>query len=84
MFPNEPAYFWMRSKNIEFAFQVMGDGRIVRDATGPRVNIEGAHVSPEASDWERVVSAIMNGRVFRMSAYSAEGRTLVISRILRP
>ena len=36
--PGEPQQLWFRSEAIEFAFQIDGNGSVVRDASGPRLN----------------------------------------------
>jgi hypothetical protein len=77
----EPANMWIRSPNIEFAFQVTGNGRVVNDGTGPRLNVEGAHISPEAQAWDSVVRAVMTGGLFTVQVYNESGRTMVITRV---
>ncbi|MBP6013126.1 MAG: hypothetical protein KBA31_12940 [Alphaproteobacteria bacterium] len=79
--PGEPANMWIRSPNIEFAFQVTGDGRVVYDGSGPRVNVEGAHISPEARAWDSVVRAVLSGGLFTVQVYNESGRTMVITRV---
>lgn len=79
--PGEPENMWIRSSNIEFAFQVTGNGRVVNDGTGPRLNVEGAHISPEAQAWDSVVRSVMTGNLFTVQVYNESGRTMVITRI---
>ena len=79
--PGEPENMWIKSANIEFSFQVMGNGRVAVDTTGPRVNVEGAHISPEAQAWDSVVKAVMTGNLFTVQVYNESGRTMVITRI---
>lgn len=79
--PGEPANMWIKSPNIEFAFQIMGNGRVVYDTTGPRVNVEGAHISPEAQAWDSVVRAALTGDLFTVQVYNESGRTMVITRV---
>jgi hypothetical protein len=78
--PGEPQSLWFRSANIEFAFQVTGDGRVVRDTTGARINAEG--MTPEASNWSRVVAAVMDGRPFAVMVYNADNRVMNVTEIL--
>ncbi|HUO98560.1 MAG TPA: hypothetical protein VMU01_07815 [Rhizomicrobium sp.] len=77
----EPAVLWIRSADIAFAFQVMGNGMVVRDATGPRLNVEGATLSPEAGKWEMIVRAVMTGGTFTVHAYNAGGRVMSITSV---
>jgi hypothetical protein len=79
--PGEPENMWIKSPNIEFAFQVTGNGRVVYDTTGARVNVEGAHISPEAQAWDSVVKAVMNRQLFTVQVYNESGRTMVITRV---
>jgi hypothetical protein len=79
--PGEPENMWIKSANIQFAFQVMGNGRVVYDTTGPRVNVEGAHISPEAQAWDSVVHAALSGGLFTVQVYNESNRTMVITRI---
>jgi hypothetical protein len=78
--PGEPQQLWFRSETIEFAFQIDGHGRVVRDATGPRLNAEG--MTAEAADWSRVVAAVLNGGAFAVEAYNVEGRVMNVTAIL--
>ena len=79
--PGEPESMWIKSSNIEFAFQVMGNGRIAYDATGPRVNVEGANISPEAQKWDSVVRAVLTSQLFTVQVYNESNRTMVITRV---
>lgn len=78
--PGEPTALWIRSENIEFAFQITGDGRVVRDTTGARVNAEG--MSSESADWDRLVQAVLNGRRFSVMAYNVDNRVMNVTSIL--
>ncbi len=75
--PNEPLVFWIKSSNIQFAFQVMGSGQIVRDTTGPRLNVEGSTISLEAHDWETIVRSVMTGEIFTVNVYNSNGVMVV-------
>jgi hypothetical protein len=77
--PGEPQVLWIRSNDIEFAFQITGDGRVVRDATGPRVNAEG--MTAESASWDRVVQGVLNGRPFSVMAYNVDNRVMNITSI---
>ncbi len=79
----EPAVMWMRSANIEFAFQVMGNGQVVSDATGPRLNVEGTAWSAEAQGWDTVVKGVMTGQLFTVQVYNSGGASpvMVITRV---
>lgn len=77
--PGEPEALWIRSENIEFAFQVTGDGRVVTDTTGPRVNAEG--MSAESASWDRVVHAVLTGQRFSVMAYNVDNRVMNITSI---
>jgi hypothetical protein len=79
--PGEPSVLWIRSPTIEFSFQVMGDGRIAVDATGHRLNVEGATISPEAANWQYVVDGVMRGQLFTVQVYNADGRVMAITAI---
>jgi hypothetical protein len=78
---NEPAVLWIKSPHIAFAFQVMGNGTVVQDATGPRVSVEGATIAPEAKKWESIVRAAMTGDQFTVHAYNAGGRVMAITSV---
>lgn len=77
----EPAVLWIRSPRIEFAFQVMGDGRIATDSTGPRLNVEGTAQSAEAKDWQYLVDGVMQGQIFTAHVYNSDGRVMVVTRV---
>lgn len=79
--PGEPASMWIKSPNVEFAFQVYGNGRVVNDTTGPRVNVEGAHISPEAQKWDYLVKGVMTGGLFTANVYNESGRVMVITSV---
>jgi hypothetical protein len=80
--PDEPKVMWVKSPNIEFAFQVMGNGQVVSDATGPRLNVEGSAWSGEARDWDSVVRGVMTGQLFTVQVYNSGGASpvMVITR----
>jgi hypothetical protein len=77
----EPAVMWIKSPKIEFAFQVMGDGRISVDATGPRLNVEGTAQSAEARDWQYLVDGVLRGQIFTAHVYNSTGRVMVVTRV---
>jgi len=79
----EPAVMWIKSPNIEFAFQVMGNGRVVTDTTGPRLNVEGTSWSAEARDWDKIVKAVLTGGMFTVQVYNSGGSSavMVITRV---
>ena len=74
----EPTVLWIKSPNVQFAFQVMGSGQVVSDTTGPRLNVEGSTISPEAHDWETVVRGIMTGQLFTVQVYNSQGPSAVM------
>ena len=71
----------IKSPNIEFAFQVTGDGRIVVDGTGPRLNVEGTAGSSGARDWQYLVDGVMKGQLFSAHVYNAGGSAMMIIRV---
>ncbi len=75
--PNEPLVFWIKSPNVQFAFQIMGSGQVVRDSTGPRLNVEGSTLSAEARDWETIVHGVMTGGIFTVNVYNSNGVMVV-------
>ena len=77
----EPAVMWIKSPRVEFAFQVMGDGRVVTDTTGPRLNVEGTAQSAEARDWQYLVDGVLRGQIFTAHVYNSEGRVMVVTRV---
>jgi len=77
----EPSVMWIKSPKIEFAFQVMGDGKIVVDTTGPRVNVEGATLSPEAKNWQYLVDGVLRGQLFTAKVYNESGRVMVVTGV---
>ena len=79
--PGEPENMWIKSANIEFAFQVQGNGHIATDTTGPRVNVEGAHISTEAQNWDRIVKGVLTGGLFTVNVYNESNRTMVITSV---
>jgi hypothetical protein len=79
--PGEPEVLWLRSPDIEFAFQVMGDGTVVQDGSGHRLNVEGAHISPEAASWDRIVKAVLTGGTFEVDVYNSENRVMVVTGV---
>ena len=76
--PGEPTVMWIKAPNIEFAFQVMGNGRVVVDGTGPRLNVEGATISAAAHDWDTVVRSVMTGQLFTVQVYNSQGTSPVM------
>ena len=78
--PGEPQALWIRSENIEFAFQITGNGRVVRDTSVARVNAEG--MSPESANWDRVVQAVLNGQPFSVMVYNVDNRVMNVTSIL--
>lgn len=78
--PGEPQVMWIKSPRIEFAFQVMGDGRIAVDATGPRLNVEGTKWSAEAKNWQYLVDGVMRGQIFTAHVYNSNG-VMVITHV---
>jgi hypothetical protein len=76
--PGEPENFWIKG-NVEFAFQVTADGRVVRDTTGARVNPEGS--GAEANNWKTIVGGVMNGGTFTVQVYNESGRTMVVTGV---
>lgn len=79
--PGEPENMWISSANVEFAFQVTGNGRVVYDTTGPRVNAEGATISPEAQGWDTIARNVLSGGLFTVQVYNESNRTMVITRV---
>jgi hypothetical protein len=79
--PGEPAVMWIKSPRVEFAFQVMGDGRLAVDSTGPRLNVEGTAWSAEARDWQYLVDGVLRGQIFTAHVYNSGGRVMVITRV---
>jgi hypothetical protein len=77
----EPAVLWIKSPEIAFAFQVLGNGQVVHDTTGPRLNVEGATISPEAHRWDSIVRAVMTGGTFEVHAYNSGGSVMVITSV---
>lgn len=74
----EPLVMWIKSPNVEFAFQVMGNGRIAVDGTGPRLNAEGATVSSEAHDWDTIVRSVLTHQLFTVKVYNSGGSSPVM------
>ncbi len=79
--PGEPTSMWIRSPKVEFAFQVYGNGRVVSDTTGPRLNVEGAHISPEAQKWDYLAKGVMTGQLFTAHVYNESGRVMMITSV---
>jgi hypothetical protein len=77
--PGEPAVLWIRSPHVEFAFQVYGDGRLVRDASGIRLSPEGN--SAEAQKWRYLTDGVLNGKQFTTRVYNDSGRVMVITSV---
>ena len=76
--PGEPLVMWIKSPNVEFAFQVMGNGRVVVDGTGPRLNAEGATLSAEAHDWDTIVRSVLTHQLFTVQVYNSHGASPVM------
>jgi hypothetical protein len=76
--PGEPENFWIKGP-VEFAFQVTGDGRLVRDGSGWRLNPEGS--GPQARNWKTIVDGVLNGGTFTVHVYNESGRTMVVTRV---
>lgn len=77
--PGEPAVMWIRAPHVEFAFQVYGDGRVVRDGSGIRLSPEGN--SPEAQKWRYLTNGVLDGRQFTAHVYNDNGRVMVITSV---
>ena len=77
----EPAVMWIKSPKIEFAFQIMGNGSVAVDSTGPRLNVEGTASSAEAKDWQYLVDGVMKGQIFTAHVYNSGGRVMVVTRV---
>lgn len=77
----EPGVLWIKSPNIAFAFQVWGNGTVAHDTTGPRLNVEGATLSPEAQKWDSIVRAAMTGGTFTVHAYNSGGSVMAITSV---
>lgn len=77
----EPAQLWFESSFVEFAFQVLGDGRINQDTRGYLLRPEGS--SEQALDWRQVTGAVLAGDVFTVQAYNAGGRVLAVTDVSR-
>jgi len=75
----EPASLFIHAPHVEFAFQVMGDGRLSRDASGIRLNPEGN--SDHAQAWRYMTDGVLKGSVFTVKAYNASGRVLVVTSV---
>ena len=76
--PGEPENFWIRG-DVEFAFQVMGDGRLNREGRDWRLSAEGS--GAEAAGWNRIVRAVLAGGTFTLDVYNADGRTMAVTRL---
>ena len=75
---NEPAAMFIKSPNVEFSCQVMGDGQIARDGSGIRLNVEGANWSAEARSWDTIVKGVMNHGLFTVQVYNTGGASPVM------
>ncbi|HAJ45839.1 MAG TPA: hypothetical protein DCL54_04575 [Alphaproteobacteria bacterium] len=75
--PGEPESFKLKG-NVEFAFQVYGNGRLARDGSGWRLSPEGS--GPEAQDWKEIVDGMLNGGTFTVQVYNA-GSTMLVTRV---
>jgi hypothetical protein len=72
---------WIKSPRIEFAFQITGDGRVARDTSGPRLNVDDS--TPEAQDWDYLVKGVLEGRAFSVEVFNAEHRVMQITHVDR-
>ena len=79
--PGEPSVMWTKSPNVEFMFQVLGNGRVVIDGTGPRMSVEGTDRSIVAGEWNYIVRSVMTGGLFTVQVYNEGGSTMVITRV---
>lgn len=77
----EPTVLWQKSRNIEFAFQVNANGTIVKDTTGPRMNVEGATLSAEAARWDKIVKSVLTEKPFEVKVYNADNRVMVVTDV---
>jgi len=75
----EPAVLWIRASHVEFAFQVYGDGRVAKDASGIRLSPEGN--SEEAQKWRYLTDGVLGGKPFTANVYNASGRVLVVTSV---
>lgn len=75
----EPEVLWVKSSHLEFAFQVYGDGRVARDASGIRLSPEGN--SAEAQKWHYLTDGVLNGRQFTARVYNDSGRVMVVTSV---
>jgi hypothetical protein len=75
----EPTSLFVHAPHVEFAFQVEGDGRVSRDASGIRLDPEGN--SPEAQKWRYLTDGVLKGKLFTVKAYNASGRVLVVTSV---
>ena len=75
--PGEPENFVV-SGNVEFAFQVMGDGRLVRDGSGLRLSAEGTGAA--ANDWNYIINTLMTGNMPTVHVYS-QGGSMIVTRV---
>ncbi len=73
----EPANFWIKN-DVEFAFQVNGNGRLSHDGSGWRLNPEGS--GPAAHDWATIVDGVLNGGTFTVQVYNA-GSTMAVTSV---
>jgi hypothetical protein len=75
----EPTSLFIRASHVEFAFQVMGDGRLSRDAGSFRLNPEGN--SDQAQAWRYMTDGVLKGSLFTVKCYNASGRVLVVTSV---
>ena len=75
--PGEQENFVVKG-NVEFSFQVMGDGRLARDGSGLRLRAEGT--GAEANDWNYIVDKLMTGNSPTVQVYAAGG-SLIVTRV---
>ena len=77
--PGEPTALWVRAPHVEFAFQVYGDGRVVKDGGAFRLNPEGN--SDEAQKWRYLTEGVLGGKQFTANVYNASGRVMVVTSV---
>jgi hypothetical protein len=73
----EPENFQITG-DVEFAFQVRGNGKIATDTTGWRLNPEGS--GGPAHDWKTIVDGVLNGGTFTVQVYNA-GSAMIVTGV---
>jgi hypothetical protein len=72
-----PSTIYMQtSPNIELAFQVKGDGEILRDSMGPWIRVE-IPSAPQAAEWQTMIRAILDGWLFTVEVSFSGGAWVV-------